>query len=323
MVRLRASRDRGRRARAAAIVLIAALASAAAAQRASSAGPCPAQLAGALSNPPAYHFGYQSWVQPRGGEYRFTHCVRNLGRRGLFVDWRDAALVSFVPPGETAYSVLPRPAASGRKRLSPLFYGARPTRTDVQTVLPIAALPPPASERHALWTPPPPVRLAASAQWEAPRLRETRSFGRLFVPSAAAQQGVAREEIDRRALIERLEARPELLQLFLMDFTNSEDPGPDGARTISWTCRYRTGREERGGERAALRIRFADPAFHRAMFLTDAAIAVRDGRRLEYRASTQLSPGRRATRAVTRLQIFLADGRTLIGAMPVEYSRPA
>ena len=286
--------------------------------------PCPPQLSGSVSNPPAYQFSYQSWIWRSGTGFRLGNCVKNTGRRPLFVDWQGASLRTFVPAGESAFSVTPRATGRGVRRLSPLFYGARPTRMTVPTVFPIAALTGGGAQR-ALWDAGPSWRALFKPSDPAKASDSLQSFAKLFVPSNIAHFALANGTLSQAKLTQFIEENPDALQPFSMEFTSTETVTADGRLTISYNCSYRTEDIQGANDKHPMTMRFADPALHRAMFNTDEGIGIGDWwlqMRQDFSASVTVAAGQRVRKAVSRLDIYLADEKTLIGSLMVQYSIP-
>ncbi|MBC9030764.1 hypothetical protein IAG41_00010 [Sphingomonas sp. JC676] len=285
--------------------------------------PCPAQLSGAISRPPAYEFRYMSRTWRVGNQNRVGNCVRNSGRRGLFIDWRKANLSGFVAPGKTVFSILPSEQSASVAELSPFFYGARPTRIDVETMVP-AARPVRSSMVPAMLWDISRGFLPVAATADMSPSAEQRSAIQIFVPMNAAALTLAAKTMDRRTLIKEIEDHPERLTELVMAFTSTQSISGNGQVNLTYDCVYRTANQEGMEGDPPFRMRIVDPGFHRLMFGTSDTVGVGNWEitNPEFEAKIEIPVGRAIRLVATRIDIFLGDGTTRIGSIPINYLQP-
>ena len=272
-------------------------------------------IAGLRHSVTGYDFIYVSRSLAQGANGRVINCVRNNnGSRGVFIDWKGSNLVSTVLPGGQIFTerVLGRTPTSGTRAL---FYGARPTRLDVATMVERA----PATDipgAHPL------LRLAAqenfSDDYERPvtvpgEVPVGRNEVQVYVPVGPELNQFAATNPSRSALIEWLESHPGLLRPMAMTFDSRATPS--GANlAVSYEVRYRLPGMAGGG----LFLRFSDPELHNRLFNRPGPVPVAGAEgETVLRASLTIPRARVASRTA-RLEVVLANG-ALVAALPVTY----
>lgn len=291
---------------------------AAAASPAAAQSPCPATPNSWQSHSTVYSFAYYSGWRANGAG--FVHCVRNTGSLGMFVDWRGSGLISFVPPKKIFYSTGPATSLGSKKQL--FFYGARPHVITVPTARPLAMLGPAGASWAARSGAGPFLRAFVLKPGARP-VASGDTSALLYLPTnVSLLAGLADKKLSLRALIKRLEAAPDELGAFGMTFANRVTAAPDGRLAVSWECRYTLPKLERSGS-PPFYLRFSDSDLHRRMVgRSDPLPVIGWGGEAEFKAALPpLDPARLAARQA-KLQVLLADRRTVIASIPISYSGP-
>lgn len=192
-------------------------------------------------------FEYKSWSWKHDQSFRLCHCVRNNSNRGLFVEWQGTSLRGFVKPGGYSYVMIQRPNEKFKTVKSDLWYGARPSKISVNTMVYDSTVVVP--------------KLESSSKMSAP----ISVLGTVRVSS----EGALRQMVAQN---------PDILQDVKMNFASSVDPST-GKTTIS--CSYAVEASHRGGlgwGRSSYLIAFSDPMLNLAMFGTKGPVAIVNGR---------------------------------------------
>jgi hypothetical protein len=218
---------------------------------------CPDPMSGSM-RVGRYDFEFQSWI---GDQNLAVKCVRNkiTSLSPLFVDWDG--MVTFVPVNDV--NLVRNPATSAKHKTVrwPLWYGARPAREDVDTIV--------WDEQAFLGAPPgrrsPGLRVADLSFVQAagvlpPFPEAISSYSRISVPVAAYGPNFRQADI-----IRNVESNPSILRTFEMAFKS--EPLADAAGNVTGVrdhCTYSlTGR---GKEKKSLSLRFSDKALQQEVF---------------------------------------------------------
>ena len=268
-----------------------------------------------------YDFVYVSRSLAQGANGRVINCVRNRnGNRGVFIDWKGSNLVSLVPAGGQIFTERPL-GRTPRGEVRDLFYGARPTRLEVATMVGLdPQLLPPAG--HPLL-----LRAALQERFDNPDAPVTvpgempvgRSSVQVYVPIGAALNEFIATNPSRGALIEWLEGHPDLLRPFAMTFDSRVTP--DGANlAVTYELRYASPAFAGPPAQPAFFLRFSDPELHGRLFRRPSPLPVArsDGAETVLGASLTVPRSRVASRAA-RLEVVLRNG-AVVAALPVTYT---
>jgi hypothetical protein len=234
-------------------------------------GGCPNPLTGNVRSG-RYEFEFQSWSEGQGRGLLFCECVRNKSKSAaLFVNW--AGLLGFVAGGDVGFVMNPTPSLKKKIVQLPLWYGAVPTRVDVETTVP--------DDQAFLRNPGPmgnPIvkaadwRIAQSAasadrSLPAPPIMVSRS--RVSVP--ARPYGPGWKEAD---IIQDVEKNPDILRRFDMVFESEPVVNADGVVTgIRDDCVYSLAGPDR--LKTPLSLGFSDASLQQEVFGSPAPHALR------------------------------------------------
>jgi hypothetical protein len=268
-----------------------------------------------------YDFVYVSRSLAQGANGRVINCVRNRNaNRGVFIDWKGSFLMSLVPAGGQIFTERPL-GRTPRGEVYPLFYGARPMRLDVATMVELDPRPS-APAGHPLL-----VRAAWQERFDNPDAPVTvpgempvgANASQVYLPVVTDQlrQFVAHNP-SRSALIEFLEGNATQLQPFAMTFDSRA--APSGANlTITYEVHYRLPAIAGSGP-PALFLRFSDPELQGRLFGSSAPVPIAGsgGGETVLRASLTIPRARVASRAA-RLEVLLGNG-AVVAALPVSYA---
>lgn len=307
-----------------AVLMGGALAAASPAKAAPSLCPGPGRV-----NVPNYHFSYLSRRQGSGSTAAVFDCVHNHhSSRGVFIEWRNVGLRTTVPPNRDAFVTNPTAGRVATVRRYRLFYGARPSSITVQTWAGADGLAPglggPAF-RFARF------RRAAHWQgegWEAgpPVAPGGGSAALVYIPvDPAFLAGFARRPLTPRRLIDWLESNPGQLRPFGATFDSRRTEDAAGRPVIAHEFRYRMPALA-GSATPLFYLRFSNRALQRLMFerAEPVPVAGAGGGDIVLRAVVPVPGGGGSPGIVCigRLDILLADRRTVVASLAVTYLAP-
>ena len=278
-------------------------------------------IAGIRHRVAPYDFVYLSRSLAQGANGRAINCVRNNDpSRSVYIDWRGTQLMGFVKPRDQIFTSPPL-GHTPSGVVHPLYYGPRPLRLDVATMVDW--------DSQSLGPTGPPLLLRASLQehFDGPEGPITvpgempvgRSEVEVFIPVGTAElnQFLATNP-SRSALIEWLEVHPAALQRMAMTFDSRS--APSGANlAVTYELRFRLPAFAAPPGQPTLYLRFSDPTLHNQLFRRPGPmpIARSDGSETVLSASATVPRARIAGRRA-RLEVLLRNG-ALIAALPVTY----
>ena len=282
-------------------------------------------IAGLRHSVTGYDFIYVSRSLAQGASGKLINCVRNrIANRAVFIDWKGptgaSLLVSYVPPGGDILTERPV-GRTPRSQVLALFFGSRPTRLDIPTMVNLDPLPR-APSGHPLL-----LRASLQERFDTPEASVTepglmpvgRSSVQVYVPVGPALNEFVATNPSREALIEWLEGHPDLLRPFAMNFESRVSPS--GANlAVTYEVRYALPAFAGPPGQPAFFLRFSDPELHGRLFGRPSPVPVARSTGSETVLSASLTvPRARVASRTARLEVLLRNG-AVVAALPVTYT---
>jgi len=283
-----------------------------------------------------YNFHYKSWAWRKkadeysgesDGAYLYCHCVKNDSMaNSLFVRWDGVGLKMFIGPGDFGSIVSAYSDSKEGHTQSTLWYGPKPDKIMVDTVVNLASAAPVAAPAVSV----PATNTQASSVKKQP-LKTSVSAAYPDLEKIASLTGKPLGALSENDIIAQAEKNPRVLVKFSMDFESSIEYDADTGKpaAIIYHCQYFIPSlmlHGLGGafppDRPLLYMRFNDSVVQKAVFGSEQPFPLRASWKSpsppDYEGQIQASTSSLAQKNTT-MEFLDSTGTHVLVRMPVAF----